>query len=198
MAKGGSVEAVVMVLVAFFLLVLPLQWVMAMIIASLFHEMCHYIAVRACGGEVYGVHVGLGGISMRVNEAKGWRETLCALAGPAGGFLLLIFVRWIPRIAVCASIQSLFNLLPVYPLDGGRALRSILAGRIKEVRAERIVEIVGSMVLVGVGAIGVVGSILLRVGVLPLVISLLIVIRGIYEKYLANRGHIRYNRGSIR
>ena len=52
-------------------------------------------------------------------------ECLCALAGPVGGFLLLSMCRIYPELAVWGMFQSIYNLLPVYPLDGGRAVRCI-------------------------------------------------------------------------
>ena len=50
------------------------------------------------------------------------RELLAVLAGPVGSLLLLGVHRWFPRLALCGLVQGLFNLLPVRPLDGGRAL----------------------------------------------------------------------------
>lgn len=58
-------------------------------------------------------------------------EILSALAGPAGSFLLLSLYRVAPHIAICGLIQGMYNLLPVYPLDGGRALRRAMEGRLE-------------------------------------------------------------------
>ena len=54
------------------------------------------------------------------------QEFLSAMAGPAAGFLLVLLFPWFPRIAFSALVQSLFNLLPIYPFDGGRVIRSIM------------------------------------------------------------------------
>ena len=51
-------------------------------------------------------------------------ELICALAGPGGS--LLLGLAPIPELAVCGLIQGLFNLIPLMPMDGGRALGCLL------------------------------------------------------------------------
>lgn len=55
------------------------------------------------------------------------RELLCVLAGPAVSFSLLALARFFPRIAICGLVQGIYNLLPIYPLDGGKALRCMVS-----------------------------------------------------------------------
>ena len=101
------------------LLILPLQWIFAAVAAACIHELCHLCAVKLCGGQVTLFTLDPGGAAMRIMPMSAGKELLCALAGPLGGLSLMLFSRWIPRIAVCAAFRSLYNLRPIYPLDGG-------------------------------------------------------------------------------
>ena len=74
------------------------------------------------GGRIWEFRLCAGGAVMEATPMSAGRELLCVLAGPVGGLLLASFYRGIPRVAICAAAQSAFNLLPVYPLDGGRAM----------------------------------------------------------------------------
>lgn len=118
---------------AMLLLVLPLPWLLAAATAAAFHELCHLGAVRVLGGQVRSLTVGPGGAVMEARLDGPWRATLAAMAGPAGSLLLLSLLRPAPRLALCGLIQGLFNLLPLYPLDGGRMLRLWLPARVSRV-----------------------------------------------------------------
>lgn len=111
------------ILLALLLLTLPLPWLLAAVTAALFHELCHLAAVRLAGGRVTGLTIGPGGAVMEGQLPPGVGAGLAILAGPAGSLTLLALCHVCPRIALCAGIQGLFNLLPLPWLDGGRALR---------------------------------------------------------------------------
>lgn len=112
------------ILWAFLLLVLPLRLILASMTAAVFHELCHFLALRIMGGQVYGVTIGAGGMVMDTAIMTPQAEAVCALAGPAGSFLLVLLCRRLPLLSLCALIQGCFNLLPIYPLDGGRTVRA--------------------------------------------------------------------------
>ena len=111
---------------AFLLLTLPLNWLASALAAAAFHELCHAAAIMLLGGRIWSIRIGAGGAVMETEPLESGKELICALAGPAGSLLLVTLFRIFPRIAVCALVQAAFNLLPVFPLDGGRALRCML------------------------------------------------------------------------
>lgn len=96
------------------------------------------------------------------------REFLITLAGPAVNFVLAgalwFAVRRLPeefplysgsglvyQLFYANLIMGCFNLLPAFPMDGGRILRAILAWRMPYLRATRIAATIGKLVcLVGI------------------------------------------------
>lgn len=111
---------------AFLVLLLPLQWLFLWLVAAAVHELSHIFALKLTGVNVCGITVSNLGIQMNIGPISPGKELFVAAAGPLGGLCLLIIRKWIPGIAACATIQSLFNLLPIYPLDGGRILCTLL------------------------------------------------------------------------
>lgn len=111
---------------AFLLLVLPLRWILAAATAGFFHEICHIAAVFLVGGKIRSISVSAGGCVIETEPLAFWQQAVSILAGPAGGLVLLAFRKTAPETAVCGCMQSVYNLLPVLPLDGGRLLQLIL------------------------------------------------------------------------
>lgn len=165
-----AVSASFLILLALIILILPLQWVTAVILAAAFHEWCHIFAIRICGGKTGRLLIGQGGAKLQAHGLSRHQERICALAGPMGGILLLLFARWIPRTAICAGFQSLFNLLPVYPLDGGRVIRTLGLN-------ERWCRIVENACLGGILVLGAWAAFGLHLGITPLAISVMVLFR---------------------
>jgi Zn-dependent protease len=109
------------------------------------HELCHSLVARAKGGEVEKITLFIFGGVAQIDEEPSTpgREFLMAAAGPAMSLLIavatflgsllaarqgLAWWAWAPLeyLAGINLFVAVFNLLPGFPLDGGRVLRSIL------------------------------------------------------------------------
>ena len=103
------------------------------LLACLIHELVHIAAIRALGGRVARLTLTAVGAEMELDPRRPLsygREMAASLAGPAGSFLCAWAAAgldwWL--LAGLSLGQGLFNLLPIPPLDGGRALYALLAG----------------------------------------------------------------------
>ena len=146
-----GIEPRVYILLALLLLVLPIRWVAAAVLAAVFHESCHMAAVYLLGGRCEGIRLSARGARMEATLPAFRGELLSILAGPAGSLLLLSLYRVLPRVAVCAAVQGFYNLLPIEPLDGGRALRLCLEHWCQH-RAEKIMTLARFAILGGIVA----------------------------------------------
>ena len=158
-------------------LIIPIQWIAAWIVASIFHEGCHYIALRLSGCRIFRIQVSLNGMVMDTDLSDKSREILCALAGPLCGLLLIIIGRWFPRVALCGIFQSVYNLIPIYPLDGGRAVSGILRKLFSEATAKGIQMWLENGVLLVFLIFGLYSALHLKLGLIPLIFAFILIMK---------------------
>jgi len=119
-----------------------LIWAIAMLVSILIHELGHAFVQRLYGGRSRIVLYGFGGLAISEGvRITPWRQVAISLAGPAAGFVLA-GATWLvaqQSAAVPDAVKLLlgflllinifwgiFNLLPIYPLDGGQVARELL------------------------------------------------------------------------
>ena len=163
-------------LFAMSLLVLPLRWIAAAVTAATVHEACHALAVSLCGGRLRTLSVGKGGAVMVADPMTPTREFLCTMAGPLGSALLVLTLPWLPRVAFCSAIHCVYNLLPIYPLDGGRALRCI-TGSLSPVTQKKVCHWVENICLGLLFAGAVYLTFWLDLGLTPMILEAILLLR---------------------
>ena len=189
-----QISAGALIFLAALLLILPIQWVFAVLLAGLFHELCHIAAILLCGGIVEKICIGGRGAVIETQTASPSKEVLCALAGPLGSLLLLLVAKWMPRTAICGVIHGLYNLIPLFPLDGGRVLRGLVYGAFSPVTAHRV--FAWSQRIVAILLI--LGCVLLsfQIGLFAVLLLILLFWRRWRENALAKIGFWQYNKSN--
>jgi len=143
----------------------------------LLHEFGHALAARQYGIATRDITLlPIGGVArLERMPDKPAQELVVALAGPlvnvviAAGLVvgLVLSGKWQPLLEV-SSLQGgfaqrlmlvnlflvLFNLLPAFPMDGGRVLRSLLAMRLPYARATNIAAAIGKGMAIVFGFVG--------------------------------------------
>ena len=143
------------------------------------HELAHAVVARAFGLATRSITFFLlGGVARLKQEPGTWSQELAiALAGPATSFALAVFFAsvWLilPPGTVWATVAfylafsnallGAVNLLPGFPLDGGRVLRSVLWRALNNrLSATRVATIAGRAV--GLGVVGLGAAMVLLMG----------------------------------
>jgi len=147
-----------------------MPWILGVIVSLalffcvLVHELAHCVVALRRGIKINSITLLiLGGVSSIENELPDPRDELpMSLAGPLTsaclGILAAVVVYLVPRpvspiggviiflfgyLALLNLILFVFNLLPAFPMDGGRVLRAWLAKRMPLPRATKIAADVG-------------------------------------------------------
>ena len=133
---------------AFIYYVVSIETTIAIALPVAVHELAHIIALRFFGLKVKSVRAELTGLCIDYcGFAEPVEHIAAAFAGPAGGFIYAYAASLIARETGCAWMElsagislllSVFNLLPVLPLDGGRILLGLLTMLLGAQAGERI------------------------------------------------------------
>ena len=163
------------------LLILPLSILSSFLVAGAVHECCHWLALRWSDVPVYKISIGPIGSAMETEPMEAGREVLCALAGPLGSFLLVAGYQFFPEIALCGLLQGAFNLLPIYPMDGGRILRGTLQ-ILKIPRHEQVCTVIQWFAALAIGVLCTYGFFVWNLGFGVLLLGLAVVLRAFPRK----------------
>jgi Zn-dependent protease len=151
-------------------------WVVLVFGCVLLHEFGHALMARRFGIETIDITLyPIGGVARlrRMPRAPG-AELLIALAGPAvnfaivGALLGVLGLDLFPEVLGLGSflgellainlLLGLFNLIPAFPMDGGRVLRALLSGWMGRATATTVAATIGRMLAVVFGTLALISG----------------------------------------
>ena len=162
------------------ILILPLRWLLGWVFALAVHELGHWLAVVICGGKVVSLSAVPGGLDMVATPMTSGQRFICIIFGPLIGVVPVLLRGWFPELAVFSLLLTVYNLIPVRPLDGGRLLE-LLLGKYKKLyfALERL--ILGAIFAFCIGL-----SVFHKLGLLPVAVAAELVLKN--RKIACKRG----------
>jgi len=150
---------------------LSVLFIVALFGCVVLHELGHALMARKFGIETRDITLyPIGGVARleRMPRAPG-AELLIALAGPAVNFLIVAGLMafglldfgsgdsaaflgdFLDSLLVVNLVLGVFNLIPAFPMDGGRVLRALLSGWLGRARATTIAATIGRTLAMAFG-----------------------------------------------
>lgn len=128
-------------------LIFPITISVSIFISVLIHEMAHAFVANKKGHHVYGININLFGGSAAINSNIHERDSIpITAAGPISNLILyLIFLtislfmnnQFITDFMYVNLFLLVFNILPIYPMDGGRIVKDFLVWKSRKMNISR-------------------------------------------------------------
>jgi stage IV sporulation protein FB len=156
-------------------------FIIAVFACVLLHELGHAVAARRYGIATPDITLlpigGLARLSRLPDRPS--EEIVIALAGPAVNVVIAVLLivvfgahidpnamaelenpaaGFLARLAAVNVLLVLFNLIPAFPMDGGRVLRALIAFRLGRRQATEIAARIGQAIAFGFGFLGLIGG----------------------------------------
>jgi Zn-dependent protease/predicted transcriptional regulator len=154
-------------------------FVLSLFVCVTLHELGHALAARRYGIKTRDITLyPIGGVAqLEKMPEKPKQELVVAMAGPAVNFIIALLLspiilnsdisadetskvliidahNFLPMLGMLNITLAVFNLLPAFPMDGGRVLRALLAMKLGRVKATQIAAGIGKLLAFGFIVLG--------------------------------------------
>lgn len=156
----------------------PLKTFVPFLISAALHETGHLAALFCCRVKIHSIKVRMSGAQIVTEPIPYFKELLVTISGPAVNFaLFLIFQSKDPLMAFLNFCLVGYNLLPVYPLDGGRAINALLHILLPQRIAEAIARMISAVCLCCVIGVSCYLTCVWHAGLWPVIVSGILLLR---------------------
>lgn len=136
------------------------------------HEAGHLAALYLLRVPVLGMELRGTGAVLHTGQMHPVKEAVCTAAGPlANALLLFAFFRRFPPLALVNLVLLVYNLLPIYPLDGGRLLRIAFCKLFGASAGEKASDALTAAVVLAAVAAAIVSTCFFHVGIYPCLLA---------------------------
>jgi len=123
--------------VAVYSVMFTVEFALALVGVLVFHEYGHLRAMKKFGIPTKGMYLipFVGGLAVGDAPRTRWEDVYISMMGPVFGLLMtlafyIVYLitnsHFAGLVASTSALLNLFNLIPVYPLDGGRVVKSLV------------------------------------------------------------------------
>ena len=167
--RASPLRAVLVLAVSLLLFIIlglfqnALQNILILVLVIFVHEMGHYLGMKGFGYrdvKMFFIPLFGGGVSGESFRVPEYQRAIVSLLGPVPGVMLgsafllayaFVPIPWLAQFGLFFLALNLFNLLPIFPLDGGHFFEHILFRRSRY--AEAAFRVLAGTVLFGAGAL---------------------------------------------
>jgi len=177
-----GIEVAALIEPAFLPWVIGAAAALGLFVGVVLHELGHSVVAMRYGFPIDSITLWIfGGIAKLTDMPEDWKQELTiAIAGPvvsvalglgfAGVFLVvpgsLPAVQFVVAYLAAMNVAlAVFNLLPAFPMDGGRVLRALLSRTRPFARATKLAADVGKLFAILMGLFGLFGGNIVLIGI---------------------------------
>lgn len=166
----------------------PMQTFRPFAISVALHEAGHIVALWLLKEKIHTLRFCAYGAQIKTQTMPYQKELIVCLSGPSMNFLLMLITKQAaPKFALVNLCLFAYNLLPIYPLDGGRSLRAFLMLSLPVRAAEMIELLISSICATFIIIAACYLTCVWHAGIWPVVLAMSIMLRIADINFLKNR-----------